>query len=185
MTHRSLAIFFIAFVAFFGGAMSEYHYIMHHGAAAPAPSIEAHYTPTENLEVIDVALIGAARRRIDLAAYVLTDVAVIEALEAAARRGVAVRLYLAAPDADRDPGPTVGRALARLKTTAGVAARYKLAGEAYMHLKSYCVDGVALRSGAANFSATGLKRQDNDLIIIRGPNACAGFAAQFERMWGR
>jgi len=31
-----------------------------------------------------------------------------------------------------------------------------------MHLKSYQIDGRLLRTGAANFSASGLKRQDND-----------------------
>jgi hypothetical protein len=32
-----------------------------------------HYTPAENLEHIDVALIDRAEHEIDLAAYVLTD----------------------------------------------------------------------------------------------------------------
>jgi phosphatidylserine/phosphatidylglycerophosphate/cardiolipin synthase-like enzyme len=35
-----------------------------------------------------------------------------------------------------------------------------------MHLKSYEIDGKLLRTGAANFPASGLKRQDNDLIVI-------------------
>jgi hypothetical protein len=48
---------------------------------------------------------------------------------------------------------------------------------------AYCVDGRTLRSGAANFSASGLKRQDNDLVILRGPEACRGFATAFEAMW--
>ena len=42
-----------------------------------------------------------------------------------------------------------------------------------MHLKSYQIDGRLLRTGAANFSASGLKRQDNDLIVIEGPAAAA------------
>jgi hypothetical protein len=33
-----------------------------------------------------------------------------------------------------------------------------------MHLKSYQIDSKLLRPGAANFSASGLKRQDNELI---------------------
>jgi hypothetical protein len=33
-----------------------------------------------------------------------------------------------------------------------------------MRLKSYQIDGTLLRTGAANFSASGLKRQDNELI---------------------
>jgi hypothetical protein len=34
-----------------------------------------------------------------------------------------------------------------------------------MHLKGYEIDGRLRRTGAANFSASGLKRQDNDLIV--------------------
>jgi phosphatidylserine/phosphatidylglycerophosphate/cardiolipin synthase-like enzyme len=49
-----------------------------------------------------------------------------------------------------------------------------------MHLKSYEIDSKLLRTGAANFSASGLKRQDNDLIVIHSANA----AAEFERKAG-
>jgi phosphatidylserine/phosphatidylglycerophosphate/cardiolipin synthase-like enzyme len=60
--------------------------------ADPAPVI--HYAPTENLEHIDVALIDDARHEIDMAAYVLTDWPVMQALTRAADRGVKVRIYL-------------------------------------------------------------------------------------------
>ena len=53
-----------------------------------------HYAPAENLEHVDVALIDSARQEIDLAAYVLTDWPVIQALTRAADRGVKVRIYL-------------------------------------------------------------------------------------------
>jgi hypothetical protein len=33
-----------------------------------------------------------------------------------------------------------------------------------MHFKRYQIDGRLLRVGAANFSASRLKRQDNDLM---------------------
>jgi phosphatidylserine/phosphatidylglycerophosphate/cardiolipin synthase-like enzyme len=52
-------------------------------AAAPA---EIHYSPGEDLERIDVALLREAAKQIDIAAYVLTDRAVIEALREAAAR---------------------------------------------------------------------------------------------------
>jgi phosphatidylserine/phosphatidylglycerophosphate/cardiolipin synthase-like enzyme len=56
------------------------------GAPANAdPAI--HYAPAENLEKIDVGLIDTARQEIDLAAYVLTDWPVIQALKRAADRG--------------------------------------------------------------------------------------------------
>jgi phosphatidylserine/phosphatidylglycerophosphate/cardiolipin synthase-like enzyme len=49
-----------------------------------------------------------------------------------------------------------------------------------MHLKSYQIDGRVLRPGAANFSASGLKRQDNDLIVIGDSQAPAKFKQTFE-----
>ena len=58
----------------------------------PMPTI--HYSPTENLERIDRDLIATATTSIDMAAYVLTDVAVMEALSSASLRGVRVRVYL-------------------------------------------------------------------------------------------
>ncbi|MGI4831357.1 MAG: phospholipase D-like domain-containing protein [Janthinobacterium lividum] len=46
---------------------------------------------------------------------------------------------------------------------AGIEVRVKGARD-LMHLKSYAVDGRLLRSGSANWSPTGLKRQDNDVL---------------------
>jgi phosphatidylserine/phosphatidylglycerophosphate/cardiolipin synthase-like enzyme len=42
-----------------------------------------------------------------------------------------------------------------------------------MHLKSDQIDGKLLRTGAANFSASGRKRQDNDLVVIESAGAAA------------
>jgi phosphatidylserine/phosphatidylglycerophosphate/cardiolipin synthase-like enzyme len=60
--------------------------------ADPAPTI--HYAPAKNLEHIDVALIDRAKHEVDMAAYVLTDWAVMQALTRAADRGVKARIYL-------------------------------------------------------------------------------------------
>jgi phosphatidylserine/phosphatidylglycerophosphate/cardiolipin synthase-like enzyme len=49
-----------------------------------------------------------------------------------------------------------------------------------MHVKSYEIDGHLLRTGAANFSAFGLKRQDNDLIVIKDTQAASKFTRAFE-----
>lgn len=49
-----------------------------------------------------------------------------------------------------------------------------------MHLKSYAIDGRLLRTGAANFSASGEKRQDNDLIVIESAEAAATFKRAFD-----
>lgn len=150
-------------------------------AAGPvAPPFEQHYAPGENLEAIDVALIGEAGHALDMAAYVLTEV--IRALQQAATRGVRVRIYR--QHEERRPPSEAAAALAEFERTGG-EIRFKPADAPLMHLKTYCVDGRALRFGAANFSRSGLTAQDNDLEIARGPGVCMAFEADFERMWSR
>jgi len=140
--------------------------------SARAEPDEIHYAPPENLERLDVALIGAARERIDLTAFDLTDRPVIDALIAARRRGVALRLVL---------DPHENHAFDRLAEIEDFI-RLKAPGP-FMHLKSYLIDRRLLRTGSANLTASGLKQQDNDLLVLRQPSAVRAFAERFERIW--
>jgi phosphatidylserine/phosphatidylglycerophosphate/cardiolipin synthase-like enzyme len=94
-----------------------------------------------------------------MAAFVLSDWPVMQALTRAADRGVKVRIYL---DGTQLAEHSQTAAFQDLIEAPGVEVRVK---RRYvpMHLKSYEIDGRILRTGAANFSASGLKRQDNDL----------------------
>ena len=52
-----------------------------------------------------------------------------------------------------------------------------------MHLKSYQIDGKLLRTGAVNFSASGLKRQDNDLSVIESVETAVAFRRNFNAQY--
>jgi phosphatidylserine/phosphatidylglycerophosphate/cardiolipin synthase-like enzyme len=56
---------------------------------AQAAEPEIHYAPVENLEHIDIELIRSATKSVDMAAFTLTDWAIIAALKEAHTRGVA------------------------------------------------------------------------------------------------
>ena len=153
---------------------------------APCPAgggAEIHHAPAEDLETIDVALIRQAGRQMDMAAYVLTDRAVIEALREASTRGVEVRIWRDANEAaevgDYDVEAQLG---GRVQ---GLEIGSKAPGGELMHLKGYCVDQRLWRTGSANLSWSGETRQDNDLVALRGMNVCAGFEAKFDRAWAR
>ena len=138
-------------------------------AQAPCPigeAVEIHYSPGEDLERIDVALIGEAATQIDMPAYVLTDRAVVEALRQAASRGVKVRIWRGASEAARLSEFDVETQLR--KWPQGLELRSSAPGGELMHLKGYCVDHRLLRTGSANFSRSGETRQDNDLVALRG-----------------
>jgi len=151
--------------------------------SASPQSFEIHYAPAENLEKIDSDLIRSAHSSIDMAAYVLTDVAVIEAMSAAAARGVQIRLYL--DGTARPPALRIQSALDHLLQLPQVSLKIKPAQMAIMHLKGFVIDGQILRTGSANFSVSGLKYQDNDLLILRDAKPVQLFAAKFEMMWQR
>jgi phosphatidylserine/phosphatidylglycerophosphate/cardiolipin synthase-like enzyme len=148
-------------------------------AVARAATVDIHYAPAENLEAIDVGLLDEAGASIDMAAYVLTDPGVIEALGDAADRGVAVRLYL-----DRGEFASHADALAELIVKPGVTARVKPSG-VLMHMKAYAVDGARLRTGSGNFSSAGLSRQDNDLLVTDDAEAVRRFERDFDSVFAQ
>lgn len=176
-----LAIAFVCGAAFEGRAPLTAPRSM--ASVSAGGSAEVHCAPGEDLESIDVGLIDEAARQIDMAAYVLTDRAVVEALRRAAARGVRVRVWrdadMAAKVGDYDVEAQLGGQFP------GIELRSKSPGGELMHLKDYCVDHRLLRTGSANFSRSGETRQDNDLVAMRGASVCSGFDAKFDRAWGR
>ena len=145
---------------------------------------DAHlYSPGTNLERSELAQLETATRSIDVAMYSFTDRELAEELAALAHKGVRVRVYR-----DRDQFSqemqSGGLTTTSILLAAGIEVRVKGARD-LMHLKSYAVDGRLLRSGSANWSPTGLKRQDNDVLYESSPEAVERFARKFEEMWAK
>ncbi len=154
-------------------------------AAVPGTAqTDAHlYSPGINLEKSELAQVETATRNLDVAMYSFTDRELAEELATLARKGVRVRVYR-----DREQF-TQEMQWGGVNTTsilfaAGVEVRVKGAKD-LMHLKSYAIDGHMLRSGSANWSPTGLKRQDNDVLYESSPDAVGRFEAKFEEMWAK
>ena len=111
-----------------------------------ASAQEVHYSPEERLDAIDVQLISTAKQSVDLASYSLTDRIVIDALNAADHRGVAIRIVL-------DP-----RERHDFVALGDLADNVRIKrGGPFMHLKAYAIDGILLRTGSANFSTSGAR----------------------------
>ncbi len=142
--------------------------------------VRAFYGPHAGIESVDARLIGAAQSSIDMAAYVLTDRALVSALGRAAMRGVHVRIYLDGEQIGRSDSP-----VAEIASAPNVELRFKRRSRELMHLKSFAVDRRILRSGSANFSASGEEWQDNDLIVIESSALAENFEENFERLWRR
>jgi len=88
---------------------------------------------------------------------------------------MAVRIYIDSSQlAEREPT----KVFQDLAHTRGVEIRVKRENSALMHLKCYEIDGQL--PGATNFLASGLKRQDNDLIVLNDAQAAAKFKHAFD-----
>jgi phosphatidylserine/phosphatidylglycerophosphate/cardiolipin synthase-like enzyme len=180
----------------------------HSNRAVPIPDIlgpvspETHYAPAENLEALDNRLLRSARTSIDICAFTFTDHELAGALIAAAGRGVKVRIYLDhrqtheeisrsqrrerrsfATEVEDEEADNDGL-LQQLAATPNITVRVKHS-QTLMHLKSYVIDGTLLRSGSANFSPTGEKRQDNDLLLTRDSASVQRFKYNFDTLWTR
>lgn len=150
-------------------------------------AVSTEYSPDQNLEQADVAEIGLANKTVDLAAFSLTDQAIVDALVDRAAHGVAIRIYLdrgelqAECRGDATCARIPLRALIGLK---GVEIRVKHS-KVLMHLKSYCLDSRLVRDGSANFSEQGEKNQDNSATFTLGAETAGEFETKFQAMWFR
>ena len=158
-------------------------------AAGPTRS-ENHFSPSEDLERLDVAQLDRAQRTLDIAMYAFADRYLAEAVLRAAHRGVTVRIYRDREqfeeeqrhaDQRHEPSATdIFHGEARIQVRVKASGRHDL-----MHLKAYLVDGGLLRDGSANWSNAGLKQQDNNAHFTNDPAQVRAFQADFERMWTR
>lgn len=145
---------------------------------------DAHlYSPGTNLERSELAQLETATRSVDVAMYSFTDRELAGELAALARKGVRVRVYR-----DREQFQQEAQwenvTTTSILLAAGIEVRVK-GGRDLMHLKSYAIDGRMLRTGSANWSPTGLKRQDNDVRYESSSEAVERFERKFEEMWVR
>ncbi|MGI4831275.1 MAG: phospholipase D-like domain-containing protein [Janthinobacterium lividum] len=112
---------------------------------------------------IELAQLDTATRTIDVAMYSFTDRYLAEELAQLARKGVRSRVYRDREQFSQEMQGAADTATSIL-LAAGIEVRVKGAKD-LMHLKSYAIDGRLLRTGSANWSPTGLKRQDNDVPL--------------------
>ncbi|MFY9614787.1 MAG: phosphatidylserine/phosphatidylglycerophosphate/cardiolipin synthase family protein [Candidatus Dormiibacterota bacterium] len=132
--------------------------------------------PENQVRPAVLAAVAAARRAVFIQMYVLTDVEVMSALSAAARRGVGVWILF-------DPNQELNQAAASRLRQAGVMARfYRTRGEK-LHAKAMVVDGRTLLVGSANWTSSGFTRNHELDVVIRSPGLAAQALTRMEADW--
>jgi phosphatidylserine/phosphatidylglycerophosphate/cardiolipin synthase-like enzyme len=148
-----------------------------------------HFSPNENLEAWDVALLRKAHHSIDAAMFAFTDRRLVAVLKEMAREGVQIRLYRDQEQFENEQHHATFREPSTTQMFAGqgsIHIRVKRGSlRDLMHSKSILVDGEPLRAGSANWSRSALQSQDNDWFLIRSRSMISAFATKFEEMWNR
>lgn len=154
---------------------------------AQVAALSTEYSPDLNLEQMDVAEIALAHKTLDLAAFSLTDQAIVNALVDRAAHGVAIRIYLDRGELQAECRGDATCARIPLRALIGLKGVEILVkhSKVLMHLKSYCVDSSLVRDGSANFSEQGERNQDNSATFAVGAETVSGFEAKFKAMWFR
>lgn len=136
----------------------------------PGPLIVSPTTSRPEL----LALIDGATRTLDLYAEVVRDPEIMDALAAAERRRVAVRLVMSG---DLDGTDDNAEERAEL-TAAGVEVRLARGG-LYIHAKMILADGRRAYVGSQNFTATSLDQNRELGMILTDPNSLGLLARTF------
>ena len=162
---------------------------------APSDAVRVQVVTEEAIADAAEAVIGVAQKgdRLDLVMFYLADRGIVRALEAAARRGVTMRVVLD-PNKDafgREKNGMPNRQVARELVAAGVPVRWAVTRGEQMHAKLLLVrkrEGTSeLLLGSANFTRRNVRdyNLETDVRVAgRGDApALADAAAYADRLW--
>jgi cardiolipin synthase len=133
--------------------------------------------PGDGIRAAALAAIAAAHHSIDIEMFVLSDRLVIDALTAAARRGVSVRILL-------DPSqPQNADSLALLQPAGATVRFYLQAGNELLHAKIAILDRATVLFGSCNWSRSGFTRNHELDLEVADPTLARIFEARIAQDW--
>ena len=150
--------------------------VSYKGAAWP----RAVYSPDGGADAKLAAAIGQAQSSIDMAIFSFYSPLVADAVQAAAARGVTVRVVADKSQAKRSPQ------IAQL-AGAGVPLRLSAGrgGRGVLHHKFTVIDGALVELGSFNYSENAEKNNFENQFYTADGDDVAGYEAEFEAVWAQ
>jgi phosphatidylserine/phosphatidylglycerophosphate/cardiolipin synthase-like enzyme len=138
---------------------------------------EAYFSPHDDCTGRIIRLFGEARATADLCVFTITDDRLSDALLAAHRRGVRLRIIT-----DNDKAHDLGSDIERFRA-AGIAVREDRT-PFHMHHKYAIFDGKWLLNGSFNWTRGAARDNQENIVVTNDANLLSMFAGAFERLWG-
>jgi phosphatidylserine/phosphatidylglycerophosphate/cardiolipin synthase-like enzyme len=153
---------------------------------APAGAqFETAFSPRGGCEQLVIKVIASSRKEIRLLAYGFTNPNIVQALLAAKRRGVDVRVavdYKANISEDRS---RKGMAALNLLANAGIPVR-TVSVYPIHHDKVIVSDGRSVETGSFNYTAAAEKsNSENVLVVWNNPQLASTYLQHWERNWNQ
>ena len=133
--------------------------------------------PGDGIRAAALAAVAAARHSIDLEMFVLSDRLILDALVAAARRGVGLRALL-----DRTQ-PQNATTMALLQKAGAAVRFYAQAGDELLHAKLGIFDGGTVLFGSCNWSYSGFTRNHELDLLVRDAGLAQIFLTRLDQDW--
>jgi len=133
--------------------------------------------PGDGIRAAALAAVAAARQSIDVEMFVLSDRVILDALVAAAQRGVSLRVLL-------DPTQPQNASTMALLQAAGAAVRfYVQAGAELLHAKLGIFDRGTVLFGSCNWSYSGFTRNHELDLLVHDARLAWIFLSRMEQDW--
>ncbi len=162
--------------AFFSGAIAGIILAFIFHPLIFAPSISPVFSPEDGALI--PALIDAANESIDIEIYVFSSRDVVEALERAKSRGVAIRIII-----ERNVVGDDNDAIFRELASKGFNIRYASKAYKLTHSKFIIIDGSLVLVGSHNLSNSALYKNREASVIVRDCATAAEFGRAFGTDW--
>jgi phosphatidylserine/phosphatidylglycerophosphate/cardiolipin synthase-like enzyme len=139
--------------------------------------LECYFSPSDQpVENAVLPLIESAQHTLDVAMFYFTERRIADAMNAAAARGVRVRMVL-------DAGGAQNKYSRHLQLCdAGVPVKIENWG-GKAHNKWAVADAARVLVGSLNWTAAANDSNDENTLLISSPSVAAQFVREFERQW--
>lgn len=162
------------FLALHTQAQSIKAYFNHPVDHSVSAITDANYS--SHLEDTIVELINSSNTTLEMAVWDNGSTAIVNAINAAHTRGVAVR-YITSSNALNSALSSLNSAIPVLERNSGISSNV-------MHNKFIIVDQQTILSGSMNFGTGSMVDDYNNIVIIENANLASNYLIEFNEMWG-
>lgn len=137
---------------------------------------EAHFSPGEDCRRQLLDLVVAARETLDISVFTISDDRLSDAIVAAHKRGIQVRL-ITDNDKAQDQGSDIFKLIDR-----GINVRMDNT-ENHMHHKFAIVDKTILVNGSFNWTRSATVYNQENILVTNEPKLVAAYLGEFDSLW--